>query len=339
MLTVNWLVAPTFIVKVAGTIETTCTGGGLTFTTAEALEPFRLAVIPACPYASVPTENDALVAPCGTVTEAGTDTMLAGEAAIGTTVSVDWAAEIVSVSVVLAPSVTVEVTGSSDTTVGGAGVTVTWLEAEEPFRLAVICALPGATALTGTLALTCPAETVTEEGTVAKLVLLLDSVTCVSLVCAALIVTVRLPLAPCTTVSEAGAKLVTVGGAGVTFTVALALPPFRLALTVVLPGPTPVTGIVTWVWPAANATLAGTVAILVFALDTASVPAAVGAGESVAVRFPEAPAVTESGSGASEVGLGKFGVPNTVTVMTVPFFPATCSETELLSCTVTVLST
>src|SRR5207237_808200 len=158
--------------------------------------------------------TSAPVAPAGTVTEAGTETMPAGDAATATTVPVVCAEEIVTRSVVLAPSVTVAVTGSSDTTVGGAGVTVTWLEAEEPFSVAVTIALPGAT---------------------------------------------------------------------------------------------PETGMTTCVWFAANATVAGTVATPVVALDTESVPDAVGAGESVAVRLPEAPAVIDSGFGASDVALGRFG--------------------------------
>jgi len=98
--------------------------------------------------------------------------------------------------------------------------------------------------------------------------LLLASKTCVSAVCAAEIVTVRLPLAPCVTASDGGRRFVTVGGAGVTFTVALALPPFADAVMMALPTTCVVTGIATLVWPEAKLTLAGTVATAVFALDT-----------------------------------------------------------------------
>src|SRR6266571_6460497 len=104
--------------------------------------------------------------------------------------------------------------------------------------------------------------------------LLLASKTCVSAVCAAEIVTVRLPLAPCVTASDCGARLVTVGGAGVTFTVALAEPLFAEAVMMVLPTASAVTGIGTLVWPAAKPTLAGAVATAVFALVTLRVPAA-----------------------------------------------------------------
>src|SRR5688572_19317257 len=133
--------------------------------------------------------------------------MPSGLAAIGTVVSVGCAAEMVSVRFVPAPSVTVETAGSSDTAVGGAGVTVTWLEAEEPFRLAVTCELPGDTPLTANCALTWPAGTVTLGGT-ETLALALESRTVVLLVCADEIVTERLPLAPCVTVSVGGARLV-----------------------------------------------------------------------------------------------------------------------------------
>ncbi len=75
----------------------------------------------------------------------------------------------------------------------------------------------------------------------------LASRTCVSADCAAEIVTVRLPLAPCVTVSDCGARFVTVGGTGVTFTVALACPPFAEAVTIALPTAWVVTGIATLV--------------------------------------------------------------------------------------------
>ena len=90
----------------------------------------------------------------------------------------------------------------------------------------------------------------------------------------------------------------TVGGAGVTFTAALAEPPLALAVTVVVPSATPVTGIWTVLCPAAKATVAGTVATAALALEIDSAPACVGDGESVAVRSQEAPAVIDSGFGA-----------------------------------------
>src|SRR5258708_11698132 len=198
------------MVRVAGSNAVTAAGGAATLTVAEAVLPFKLAVMPAWPSASVPTTTGAVVCPARTVTCAAIDTMRAGDADSGTSVLVLCAAEIVSVSVVLAPRVTVDVAGTRDTTVGAAGLTLIWLEAEEPFRLAVICAVPGETPLTGTGALTCPASTVTADATEAMFALPLASRTCVSADCAAEIVTVRLPLAPCVTVSDCGARFVTV---------------------------------------------------------------------------------------------------------------------------------
>src|SRR2546425_1129231 len=321
ILTVKLLVAPTFMVKLAGSNAVTATGGATTLTIAEAVLPFKLAVMPAWPSASVPTATGALVCPASTVTCAGIDAIPVGVAESGTSVSVLCAAEIVSVSVVLAPKLTVDVAGTSETTVGGAGLTVIWLEAEEPFKLAVICAVPGETPATGMTADTCPASTLTAEATEAMLALLVASKTCVFAPCADEIVTVRLPLAPCVTVSDCGARLVTVGGAGVTFTVALALPPFADAVMTALPTACVATGIATLVWPEAKLMLAGTVATAAFALDMFKVPAAVGVGDSVAVSVPLAPRVTESGLGVSDVGLGRFGVAKTVTVITVLAFP------------------
>ena len=225
-------------------------------------------------------------------------------------------------SAALAPIVTVDVAGSRETTVGGPGLTVTWLEAEELFKLAVIWAVPGETPATGTGALSCPAGTVTTAATEAMPGLLLASGTGVSADCAEEIVTVRLPPAPCVTAIDGGRRLDTVGGAGVTFTVALAVPPFVDAVTTLVPAATAVTAIGTLAWPEAKLTLAGTLATPVFELVIPRGPAAVGVGDSVVVSVPLDPTVTESGLGAREVGLGRLGVANAVIVMTVPALPA-----------------
>src|SRR6266705_583156 len=202
ILTVKLLVAPTFIVNEAGSSAVTATGGATTLTIAEAVVPFKLAVMPAWPSASVPTTTGAVVCPASTVTCVEIDTIPVGVADRETTVLALCVAEIVSVSAVLAPRLTVDVAGTSETTLGAAGLTVIWLEAEEPFRLAVICAVPGETPTTGTAALTCPAGTATADATEAMFALPLASKICVFAVCAAEIVTVRLPLAPCVTVSD-----------------------------------------------------------------------------------------------------------------------------------------
>ena len=70
------------------------------------------------PSANVPTVTGALVCPAATVTAAGTETIPAGVALTATVVSVGWVEEIVTVSVVVAPSATGLAGGKSDTTVG-----------------------------------------------------------------------------------------------------------------------------------------------------------------------------------------------------------------------------
>lgn len=95
-----------------------------------------------------------------------------------------------------------------------------------------------------------------------------------------------------------------VGGAGVTWTVLVTLPPFRDTVMRVLPGLTAVTGTNTASWPEENATEAGTVATLDAELLVVKLPGAVGVGARVAVKVPVAPTVIVSGSGDSVVGTG-----------------------------------
>src|SRR5207302_6356372 len=194
------------------------------------------------------------------VTCAGTVTMAGGLTVKGTTVSAACAEDRVRVSVVPPPSATLESAGTSDTGVGGAGVTVTWLDALEPLRLTVICASPGESAPTETGAVTCPGGTVTVPGTEAMPVWLLDTATSVLVACAAEMLTVSVPFEPCVSNNAVGESPVTVGGAGVMVTAALAEPPLALAVTLVLPAATPVTEIPTVLWPTAKGTDAGTLA-------------------------------------------------------------------------------
>ena len=104
------------------------------------------------------------------------------------------------------------------------------------------------------------------------------------------------------TVPLVGVKLVMVGGGGVTVTWLAALLPLSVTVTVVEPDATAVTVMGTLVCPAVKGIDVGTVATAAFALLTASVPAAVGAGASVAVRVPVAPALRLSGFGVRAVG-------------------------------------
>jgi hypothetical protein len=166
--------------------------------------------------------------------------------------------------------------------------------------------------------------------------------TSVLVVWAALIVTVSLPDPPCVMVRVAGKRLVTVGGGGVTWTVLLALPLFSDTVMRVLPALTAVTGTGTLVCPLAKDTDDGTVATLVLALLTLSVPAAVGVGESVAVRVPVAPNAMVNGFGVSAVGVGRILVPKTLIVTKLPGLLATSTCTFSVfggGVSVTVLST
>src|SRR5258708_39959798 len=71
------------MVRVAGSNAVTAAGGAATLTVAEAVLPFKLAVMPAWPSASVPTTTGAVVCPARTVTCAAIDTMPAGGADSG----------------------------------------------------------------------------------------------------------------------------------------------------------------------------------------------------------------------------------------------------------------
>ena len=97
-----------------------------------------------------------------------------------------------------------------------------------------------------------------------------------------------------------------------------ALPPLSVTMTVVEPDATAVTVTGTLVCPVAKDTEAGTVATAGLALLTVSVPAAVGAGASVVVRVPVAPAVRLSGFGMSAVGCVPALVSSTLSVMKLP---------------------
>jgi hypothetical protein len=127
-------------------------------------------------------------------------------------------------------------------------------------------------------------------------------------------------------------------GGAFTLTIALACPPFAEAVTVVVPPASAVTGIATADCPAAKATLSGTLATEASLLEMLNVPAAVGAGESVAVSVPPDPMVRGRGLGSGVVGFGITTV-KTVSLMRVPLAPATESESAFLARSVTTRST
>src|SRR5260221_14341626 len=134
ILTVKLLVAPTFMVKLAGSSAVTATGGATTLTTAEAVVPFKLAVMPAWPSASVPTTTGAVVCPASTVTCVGIDTMPAGLAVSGTGGSGVLGEGNVGGSGGLAPQGPRRGAGTGGATGGGARPPLYWLEAGRPLR-------------------------------------------------------------------------------------------------------------------------------------------------------------------------------------------------------------
>src|SRR5262249_10478765 len=139
-----------------GSRAITVAGGGTTLMPADALVPFRGAVIPAWPYASPDTGTVAVSCPPRTVAVAGMSTMPAGLAASATTVSVACTDEIVTLTVVAPPSAMLASAGTTETGLGAAPVTVTWLDAAMPLTLAVICVAPADSAVTGIAALVSP---------------------------------------------------------------------------------------------------------------------------------------------------------------------------------------
>ncbi len=243
--------APTATASGEGSSETRAGAGGVTCTTASAVEPLRPAWIIVLPKASAVKDRVVESAPAGTVTLLGRLTIPVGLAVRATEVPEDCAAEIVTVSEPVAPMVTACVGGCSETTVGGAGVTVIVLVAVEPFSEAVTVAVPGELADTDTGALSWPAGTVTKAGTDTMPEALLSIDTVVALLCAALMVTVRAPLAPWVRVSWAGNRLLMVGVGAVTCTMPVACPAAVLTVICALPTATPCTGMATLVWPAA----------------------------------------------------------------------------------------
>ena len=104
--TINEPVALTTIDCVGGCRAVSCKAGGMTSTAAVELELFRLAVTIVVPKANPVTENVAWVWFAGTSTVAGKVRMPVGLAVSVTVVFDGCAEEIVTVSVLLAPTTT-----------------------------------------------------------------------------------------------------------------------------------------------------------------------------------------------------------------------------------------
>jgi len=133
------------------------------------------------------------------------------------------------VSVPAAPWVTWSVAGRRLVSVGPLGETVTALWTALPFRLAVMVAVPGATATTGTGTKTAPAGTVTTVGTEATAGALLWRLMLVGMAWTALMVAVRVPVPPWVMGRAAGSRVVRVGGGTLPYRVRRSQEPGRLA--------------------------------------------------------------------------------------------------------------
>jgi hypothetical protein len=156
---------------------------------------------------------------------------------------------------------------------------------------------PTAVVVIANVAVVAPAATVTLAGTVAEVVLLLDSVTKAPPVGAALpSVTVPVLDVPPATVVGLNVTEVSVGGFTVSVAVCVPLYVAEMVSAVVLPTALVVIAKVAVVAPAATVTLAGTVAAAVLLLDRVTTAPPVGAALlRVTVPVVEVPPVTVAG--------------------------------------------
>ena len=107
--------------------------------------------------------------------------------------------------------------------------------------------------------------------------------------CTALIVTVRVPVAPRLRLVVAGTSETSLGRLAVTVTVLVALVPLRLAVSTAVPGVLADTEMVVLVCPAAMVTEAGTETILDALLESETVVALLCAALMVTVSVPVPP--------------------------------------------------
>jgi hypothetical protein len=142
--------------------------------------------------------------------------------------------------------------------------------------------------------------------------------TIVSVDCDAEIVTVNIPVAPRVTGSVGGCSETTVGNAGVTVTVLIALVPLRLAVMSTVPGVFAVTVTGAVVWPVGITTLLGTEAIEGVVLVSVTLVSLSCAELIVTVNVPVAPCVIDSLLGSRLVIVGGCGVTCTVLLAVPP---------------------
>ena len=308
---VNGSVCPTNTVGDCGESVSVTSSAEVTTTVALAEPPLRLAVMVEEPSPTENTGKSAPSAPAGMGTVAGTVAtavlLLVSDTVCG---SVE-AGETATWSTPGVPLGTVTVLGASPVTTVGGGVTWTVALALVLLSDAVTVALPGVNTVTGNVTLVCPAGTVTEPGAWSTLGALFVSGMTVSATCAALIVRVKPPVAPCWIASGFGNSDTTVGGGGITWTCAVCVVmvvALRVAVTAAFPTATPVTVKLAWVWPDGNVTLAGIWSTLLLSTLRDAVVFVDWAAFSVTVRVPVALTTTVSGEGSNETSAGARGV-------------------------------
>ena len=180
--------------------------------------------------------------------------------------------------------------GASAVTTGGGG-TIFTVAVAVPFNVAVTGAVPMVRPLTETGAVVSPAGTVTLTGTPTMVALVVVIGTTVSVACAALRVTVSVPVAPCTTASGLGVSESTCGGCGVTVTVACLLMAPRVAVTCAVPVARAVTVKMACVWLGGTVTVcvAGIWSTVGWSTESARSVGLLWAALRVTVRVPMAP--------------------------------------------------
>src|SRR5687767_7872813 len=224
----------------------------------EAEPPFRLAVTIACPGAFGITGNSAKSAPAGILTCGGTEAIDGSLEVRAMGVTALGARETVTRSVPGVPLGSDSAAGSSRLTTGGGGVTSTVAAAEVSFTEAVMTALPGLTAVTGTSAEMAPAAMTTLSGAVATSGALFVSAIVVGTSCATLIVTVSWPVAPCWSGSGVGRSDTIAAACGETWTLETLEVPLADAVMVESPTSRPIAVKVALVMPCGTITEAGT---------------------------------------------------------------------------------
>ena len=153
----------------------------------------------------------------------------------------------------------------------------------------------------------------------------------VALDCTALILTVRDPLAPRSTLVVAGNRETMVGRFGVTVIVLCALLPLRLAVITAVPAVFAATAMGALVWPAGTVMVAGTEAIPATLLERVTVVALAWTALMVTVREPVPPCVTVSVGGCKLATVGGTALTSTTALADPPLSETVTCELPTLN--------